>query len=104
VLAEEAGADAALVAAVAWHESSYRPDAVNPRTGAFGVMGLMPTPTADPARWCRDIDIRTTAGNVACGVLLLRRALRLCGTVEGALSRYRGHRCGPSAYATMVLR
>lgn len=77
------GLDPALVKAVAWQESRWRPNAVSP-AGARGVMQVMPS----TGRWIsstlagRSLDLDDPADNILAGVLYLAYLDRLTGGNE----------------------
>lgn len=102
ILAEARDLDPLLIGALMFRESAFRPDALSSK-GAVGLMQVMPT--GDSERYCRRELARLwePRANVRCAVRLLRRGLRLCGSIEGALSRYVMGRCGKSKSATRVL-
>ena len=98
-----------LVLAMAFLESSLKPDV----EGAIGEWGYMQT-HGRAARLCREeleprgVELRSEQGQIACGVLTLKRLIEDCGYVardedlcsrssrwgcEGALSAYLTGRC-----------
>jgi soluble lytic murein transglycosylase-like protein len=82
--ARDSGIDAALVKAVAWTESRFRPDALSPK-GAQGVMQLMPG-TAAKLAVDKPFDIDQ---NLQGGARLLRLLLdRYASNVPLALAAY----------------
>ncbi len=68
-LAEQHGVDSALIMAVARVESDYNPDARNKRTGAAGLMQVMPS----TGEYFKCGDLGDADQNLACGVRVLRR-------------------------------
>lgn len=80
------GLDPALVKAVAWQESRWRPDAIS-SAGARGVMQVMPA----TARWISSalaghaLDLDDPADNVLAGVLYLRYLDRQVGGDQARL-------------------
>jgi soluble lytic murein transglycosylase-like protein len=73
--AERQGVDPSLALAVASAESDFDPSAVS-RTGAIGVMQLMPRTAAWLARRLgRSVDRSNLADNIAAGVAFLRYLL-----------------------------
>ena len=90
--------DPLLVAAMIRAESRCDPDAVNPRTGAAGLLQVL------PVHWRGRWDPFDVDANVAEGVRLFARYARRCGNVAGALSLYGGlGSCAPSAWSAKVL-
>lgn len=87
--AAHAGLSSALVDAVAWTESRYRANARS-RTGAIGVMQLMP----GTARELGVGDASDPARNIKAGALYLRAQLDRFNDVERALAAYNA---GPGA-------
>ncbi len=80
-----------LVAAIAWQESRFRPDARSGK-GALGVMQLMPATAADLG-----VDPSDLAANIDGGAAYLRRMLnRFDGDLEKAIAAYNA---GPGAVA-----
>lgn len=80
-----------LVAAIAWQESRFRPDARSGR-GALGVMQLMPATAAELG-----VDPADLAANIDGGAAYLRRMLnRFDGDLEKAIAAYNA---GPGAVA-----
>ena len=98
-----------LVLAMAFLESSLKPNV----EGAIGEWGYMQT-HGRAAALCREeleprgVELRSEQGQIACGVLTLRRLIATCGVVasdeqlcassgrygcEGALSAYLTGRC-----------
>lgn len=109
--AQIAQVDVGLLAALFYHESTYRASARS-RAGAVGLGQLMPT-----TRWGRAYlreceDARRIFQGDACELLQARHAawalrdnIQKCGSHIRALGSYRTGRCrvGPRAYATVQL-
>ena len=88
--AKDAGVDPKLVAAVAWTESGFKPDAVS-GAGARGLMQLMP----GTARGL-GVDPANPTQNLAGGARYLAEQLDRFGSVDLALAAYNA---GPGAVA-----
>lgn len=88
--ANDAGVDPRLVAAVAWTESGFNPDAVS-GAGARGLMQLMP----GTARGL-GVDADNPTQNLAGGARYLAEQLDRFGSVDLALAAYNA---GPAAVA-----
>jgi len=91
------GQDPWLLAALAYHESGLNPEAVQPRTRAWGLLQLHPKGRASrrAMRYCRRrSDADCIAAQVLFGALLFRRGLEACARgLVGALSFHRFGRC-----------
>lgn len=79
-----------LVAQVA-AESQCRPGVVNARTGAVGLMQIMPMGSANPRRLSAAA-LRNPATSINLGAAHLARCLALCGSFGGAIHVYHGHK------------
>lgn len=88
------------------------PYRVNRRTGAVGLMQILPRGNANPDH-LTTAQLKDTATNLHLGARHLRRMLRLCGgDLGGAVSLYHGNerayhgkwRCSVDAHARKVLR
>lgn len=106
--AAEFGVDRNLAMAVAHQESGFLNDGPPSRTGARGIMQLMPDLRADFAHF----DPLTPAGNARAGVANLRKCLDRFRHLEDALAAYRSGRSriakqgvsrGDLAYAARVI-
>lgn len=97
--ARRAQVDPLVVAAIALRESSLISQARG-RRGELGVMQVMP---ATGAHHCKGLNLLDARQNIRCGARLLGRAMRACGDVGPALSRYNGNGCVPSRYSAKVL-
>lgn len=92
------GLDPALVKAVAWQESRWRPNAVS-SAGARGVMQVMPS----TGRWIssnlagRTLNLDDPEDNILAGVLYLRYLQRLTGGDEARMLA--SYLQGPNAVA-----
>ncbi len=80
--ARDAGIDPRMLAAVAWAESTFVPDAVS-ATGAIGLTQLMPATAA-----ALGVDPYDPAANLAGGARYLREQLDRFGTAELMLAAY----------------
>lgn len=78
----------ALLAAVGWHESHL--GCARASGGCWGSP--------------RDRDHRHTAGTPTDAARDLAHALRACGSVEGAIARFRGGSCRPGPHTAYVAR
>jgi len=79
VIAENQGVDPWLVAAIAWHESSFVVDTISPDGMDFGSMQVrVDIATGNPwirgGRYCTRQRVLTTYGGVECGVLMYLHA------------------------------
>lgn len=84
----ETDLDAALLIAVAYHESSLRVDA----RGRIGEIGLMQT----HGRAVGNNDMTTPQGQIMAGSRWLRRAIDICRSIPGGLAMYAtGRTCSP---------
>lgn len=91
-LAAEAGLPSALVRAVVWAESGFRPDAVS-RQGAVGLMQLMPATAAELG-----VDPRDPRENLRGGTRYLRQLLERYAEQEDQLVRaLAAYNAGPGA-------
>jgi soluble lytic murein transglycosylase-like protein len=70
-------------------ESQCRPGVVNARTGAVGLMQIMPLGSANPRRLSAAA-LRNPATNIDLGAAHLARCLELCGSFGGAVAVYHG--------------
>lgn len=84
------GLDPALLAALVWAESSFRPDAVS-EAGAIGLTQLMPHTAAGLG-----VDPRDPLENLEGGARYLAAQIRRFGSVELGLAAYQA---GPAAVA-----
>ena len=95
-----------VLVAVARAESTCDPSAVNRRTGALGLLQIMPGRSADPDHLERG-ELLDPETNARLGAAHLRRCLNLCGTLGGGLHVYNGgQRCKDwrkGTYARKVL-
>ena len=86
--------------------STCDPSAVNRRTGALGLLQIMPGRSADPDHLERG-ELLDPETNARLGAAHLRRCLNLCGTLGGGLHVYNGgQRCKDwrkGTYARKVL-
>ena len=91
-------------------ETSCDPWAVNRKTGARGPMQILPGRSADPDH-LESAELDDPGVNFRLGALHLRKMIRLCGTLGGALSLYHGNggayhgrrRCDVDDWARKVL-
>lgn len=87
------------------------PDRVNRRTGAVGLLQILPEGSANPDHLTA-LQLKDPATSLALGARHLRRMLRLCGHLGGAVSLYHGNarayhgprRCTVDDHARKVLR
>ncbi len=82
-LAQEAGINPALAIRVARYESGLNPQAVNPCSGATGLMQLMPGTAADLG-----VDAHNAVENIKGGIEYLRQQLVRFGNAAQALAAY----------------
>lgn len=87
-IAQREGVPVNLLAAVAWSESNFRPEAESP-AGAIGMMQLMPGTAAGLG-----VDPHNLVENVTGGARYLRQMLDRFGRVDLALAAYNA---GPGA-------
>lgn len=104
--ARAAGQSVELAIGVMGYESRYDPDAL----GALGEIGLMQVKHSAARDYCRDLisNLWDPATNIRCGLRLLTRARRICGSKANQfidwLGVYNGSRkCGPTRYARCVV-
>jgi soluble lytic murein transglycosylase-like protein len=95
-VAGSVGIDPHLAVRVAFHESGLNPNALNPTTGAVGIMQLMPATAATLGVNPHDI-----MENVRGGVRYLGNQLERFGDPAQALAAYNW---GPEHVAQAVLR
>lgn len=82
----------ALLLSMAFHESSYRSDAVGDR----GEIGLLQV--GEQARAvCVCDDIQTPRGQMMCGACWLSRAIDVCGNMDRGLTMYATGSCSSSS-------
>ena len=93
-VASSAGIDPDLAVRVAFKESGLNPGALNPASGAVGMMQLMPATAA-----AMGLDPRNTLENVVGGVQYLREQLSHFGDEAKALAAYNW---GPGRVAEAV--
>jgi soluble lytic murein transglycosylase-like protein len=86
--AAETGLPAELLAAIAWRESGFRPDAVNTQSGAAGLMQVMP---AEQERYGITGSWSVPAANIGAGGQILLRHYKARGTIYRTLASYSGH-------------
>ncbi|HLI34837.1 MAG TPA: lytic transglycosylase domain-containing protein [Terriglobia bacterium] len=82
-LAQEAGINPALAVRVARYESGLNPQAVNPSSGATGLMQLMPGTAADLG-----VDAHNVVENIRGGIEYLRQQFERFGNAAQALAAY----------------
>lgn len=82
-VAGAAGIDPQLAVEVAHQESGLNPHAVNPSSGALGIMQLMPATAADLG-----VNPHNVADNIRGGVHYLSQQLSKFGNVAQALAAY----------------
>ena len=82
-VASLAGISPSLAVGVAAHESGLNPAAINPSSGALGMMQLMPQTAA-----ALGVDPRDAIGNIVGGVSYLREQLAHFGDEAKALAAY----------------
>ncbi len=101
MIARKHGIDPALMQAIIDRESNWNPMAVNPESGAMGLMQVMPGNAHLYGQ-----DASNMRGNLEIGAQLLADALRRHnGDVRGALKDYGGFVTkDPSAYQDYVLK
>lgn len=91
------GIDPFLVVALAREESLCSPAAIHPKSGATGILQLLPRYFAG--------NLKDPATNIRLGMKHLRWRLRRCRTVAGAISAWGGYGdCRPSVFSARVLR
>ena len=101
-VADRCGAPPALLAAVAWEESSLRPRARS-RRGALGLTGLMPTTVAEMlGRRVTREELLEPATNLALGCAYLQHLRRGHGW-RYALFRYDGAKPASHRYVRDVM-
>ena len=99
--------DPFLVLSVIWHESRFNASIVNEKSGAAGLMQLMPV---HYKRKGRGLQWALRAGsNVAAGVKLIDLYRDRCGSIRAALWAYSGSNCKKSgkrnrSFAAKVFR
>lgn len=91
--------DAFLVVALAFRESSFRPDARNERTGALGLMQIAPVNRYG----LDDAEVTDIHMNIGLGCQILAVYIRRHRTTEAALSRYNGLAPVPSSFSRDVM-
>jgi len=94
--AEAAGIDPHLAVQVAMHESDLNPHALNPSSGAIGIMQLMPATAA-----AMGVDPHNVAQNIRGGIHYLHQQLAKFGDTAQALAAYNW---GPGHVAHAVAR
>jgi soluble lytic murein transglycosylase-like protein len=94
--AEAAGIDPHLAVQVAMHESDLNPHALNPSSGAIGIMQLMPATAA-----ALGVDPHNVAQNIRGGIHYLHQQLAKFGDTAQALAAYNW---GPGHVAQAVTR
>lgn len=95
-----------LVAALAWHETRWHPNAVGP-VGEFGLIQLHPrSPWGREARkLCRHTSkMDCEALTVDIGVRTLAASIKTCGNVAEGLGRYNTGKCVVNKYSKKVRR
>ncbi|MGO9271860.1 MAG: lytic transglycosylase domain-containing protein [Terriglobia bacterium] len=94
--AEAAGIDPHLALQVAMRESDLNPHALNPSSGAIGIMQLMPATAAELG-----VDPHNVAQNIRGGIHYLHQQLAKFGSTAQALAAYNW---GPGHVAHAVAR
>ena len=87
--ADESRVPAVVLVAQMVPESSCGVKLVNVRTGALGLLQVMPGRSADPDHLERD-ELLDPETNVRLGARHLRRCLNLCGTLPAGLHVFHG--------------
>lgn len=100
-VAQHEGVDPAMLKAIIDRESAWNPNALNPQSGAFGMMQLMPEHMRDYG-----MEGSTLMGNLTIGARLYKQYLEQShGDVREALRRYGGFVTkDPSAYQDYILK
>lgn len=80
-----------VLVAMARVESSCDPSAVNRRTGAVGLLQILPTGSANPDGLSQ-AELLAPETSIDLGARHLRKLVNLCGTLVGGLGCYHGRR------------
>lgn len=83
ILATAEGIDPDICIRQCQQESAFLVDAMNKKSGAYGLFQLMPATAKD-----EKVDLRRWHENVFGGVRYLGKMLRMFGTIEKALAAY----------------
>jgi len=74
-------------------ESSFRPGIVNRRTGAVGLLQILPEGGANPWGFTKE-ELKNPWLNADLGARYLARCLTVCRSIGKALGRYHGNKQG----------